>query len=64
MLLQNQTHLAYTLNLFQHVASNDPIAKVILKIDLSPDYKLCLHFYSEDPLDRKALFYPQDTLRS
>lgn len=64
MFPQNQTHLAYTLNLLQNVDRNDPIAKVVSKIDLSPAYKLCLHFYSQDPRWRKAHFRPQDALRS
>lgn len=64
MLPPNQSHLAYTLNLFQHVSKSDSIAKIVSKIDLSCVYDLCSHFYSQDPRGRIAHYRPQDALRS
>lgn len=64
MILPNQSHLAYTLILFQHVKSADSIAKIISKIDLSCIYDLCKHFYSINSQGRIADYRPQDALRS
>ena len=64
MLPPNQSHLAYTLNLFQYIRPNDRIAKIISKIDLSCVYNMCKHFYSSSPLGRVAQYRPQDALRS
>lgn len=64
MLPPNQSHLAYTLNLYQHVSKSDSIAKIVSKIDLSCVYELCSHFYSQDPRGRIANYRPQNALRS
>lgn len=64
MLPPNQSHLAYTLKLFQHVNKTDRIAKIVSKIDLSCVYDLCSHFYSSNPWGRIADYRPQDALRS
>lgn len=64
MIPKNQTHFAYTLILFQHVKKSDSIAKIISKIDLSPVYDLCKHFYSTDPRGHIPDYRPQDALRS
>ena len=60
----NQSHLAYTLILYQNVKKTDSIAKVVSKIDLSRVYYLCNHFYSSNPWGRIADYLPQDALRS
>lgn len=60
----NQSHLPYTLILFQHIRHNDRIAKVISRIDLSCVYDLCKHFYSANPRGRIAEYQPQDALMS
>ncbi len=64
MLLPNQSHLAYTLNLYQYVKNTDSIVKVFSKIDLSHVYDLCSHFYSGSTRGRTADYRPQDALRS
>ena len=61
---QNQSHLAFSSNLHQHVRESDSIAKIITKIDLSSVYEFCSHFYSKDPRGRIADYRPQDALRS
>jgi len=64
LLPTNQSHLVYTLTLYQHVNRTDSIAKTISKIDLSYVYDLCKHFYSNNPWERIAEYRPQDALRS
>jgi hypothetical protein len=64
LLPRNQSHLAYTLNLYQHVTKTDQTAKIFSKIDLSHVYDLCACFYSTDPRGRIADYRPQDALRS